>query len=121
MSSAEAGTWTLLTTADGKVHAHLLCGRLRQDGIDAVLDDSNPSPGAWLMPFGDPSAPVRVLVATHQLEWAQLILNDAESSSRRDVPAQPDSRVRAWWGLVAVAATVLILLKALSDGSAIGF
>lgn len=121
MSRPDSATWTLLVTASGKVTAHLLSGRLRQEGIDAILDESNPSPGAWLLPFGDPAAPVKILVPTHQLEWAQLILNEAETSSRRDVPAHPARKLSVWWVLVAATVAALIILGGLPDGSSIGF
>lgn len=71
--------WVLLTEAPGSVVAHLIVGRLAHDSIESHLDTSNPSPGAWLYPFGNPLAPVKVYVRRTDLARALLILSQVES------------------------------------------
>src|SRR5438309_9652249 len=75
------GEWALLTVARNQVVAHLIRGRLAQEGIDAVLDASNDSPGAWLHPFGDPTSPVKVFVRRTDLSAASLLLHEVEQPS----------------------------------------
>jgi hypothetical protein len=75
------GEWTVLTVARGRMVAHLIRGLLESEGIETALDTSNPAPGAWLLPFGDQNAPVKVLVRSGQLEWARLALAQAEHSA----------------------------------------
>lgn len=74
------GGWALLTEAAGSVVAHLIAGRLADDSIESMLDTSNPSPGAWLQPFGDPLAPVKVYVRRFDLEKALLVLSEIETN-----------------------------------------
>ena len=61
--------------------AHLIRGRLAQEGIEVVLDASNASPGAWLHPFGDPASPVKVFVRRTDLSAASLLLHEVEQPS----------------------------------------
>ena len=75
------GEWALLTVARNQVVAHLIRGRLAQEGIDAVLDASNDSPGAWLHPFGDPTSPVKVFVRRTDLSAASLLLHEVDQPS----------------------------------------
>lgn len=75
------GGWALLTVAPNQVLAHLIRGRLAQEGIDVVLDAHNLSPGAWLHPFGDPLSPVRVFVRRSDMTAASLTLHDLEDLS----------------------------------------
>jgi hypothetical protein len=75
------GEWTVLTVARGRMIAHLIRGLLESEGIETALDTSNPAPGAWLLPFGDQNAPVKVLVRSGQLEWARLALAQAEQTA----------------------------------------
>jgi len=63
------------------VVAHLIRGRLAQEGIEVVLDASNASPGAWLHPFGDPASPVKVFVRRTDLSAASLLLHEVEQPS----------------------------------------
>src|SRR2546421_11993770 len=95
------GEWALLTVARNHVVAHLIRGRLAQEGIEVVLDSSNASPGAWLHPFGDPASPVRVFVRRAQLTEASLLLHEvdqvSEAASRR-VPAGLTGQGSSWIG-----------------------
>src|SRR2546430_13033953 len=84
------GEWALLTVARNHVVAHLIRGRLAQEGIEVVLDASNASPGAWLHPFGDPASPVKVFVRRAQLTEASLLLHEVDQVSEaaaRRLPA----------------------------------
>ena len=83
------GRWTVLTVARGRMVAHLIRGLLESEGIEVVLDTSNPAPGAWLMPFGDQNAPVKVLVRSGQLEWARLALAQAEQGAGGTIARRP--------------------------------
>lgn len=85
------GEWALLTVAPNQVLAHLIRGCLAQEGIDAVLDDHNLSPGAWLHPFGDPLSPVRILVRRADLTAASLTLHDLEDLGE---PGRDEAAVR---------------------------
>ena len=75
------GEWALLTVARNHVVAHLIRGRLAQEGIYVVLDASNASPGAWLHPFGDPASPVKVFVRRTDLSAASLLLHEVDQPS----------------------------------------
>lgn len=79
-SGGSGGEWALLTEAPGSVVAHLIAGRLADDSIESHLDTSNPSPGAWLQPFGDPLAPVKIYVRRFDLEKAVLVLSEIETT-----------------------------------------
>ena len=110
--------WVQLTTTKGQVAAHLLSGRLEQDGIESTLDSSNPNPGAWLMPFGDPAAIVRILVRRSQLEWAQLVLRDIEGfAPERSAPSLPRGRSVGALLLIAVLLASLAMVE-LADSPA---
>src|SRR5437870_13277704 len=106
------GEWALLTVARNHVVAHLIRGRLAQEGIEVVLDSSNTSPGAWLHPFGDPASPVRVFVRRSQLTEASLLLHEVdqvEVAGRRLPVAHAGQG--SWIGfrvLVAVAAALAL-------------
>src|SRR6266700_1749234 len=74
------GDWALLTVAGNAVVAHLIWGRLAAEGIDVHLDASNPSPAAWLHPFGDPASPVKVFVRRSDLAAASLLLHEVDDA-----------------------------------------
>lgn len=101
--------WVLLTTARNHVVAHLIRGRLAEDAIDAVLDMSNPAVGAWLKPFGDPLAPVRIFVRRSDLDRASLVLHEVD---HRPPGGEPPSRPRTrlvWWVMAGSVGVVLLL------------
>ncbi len=89
----------LLTTAGNQVEAHLIVGRLAEEGIESVLDASNPAPGAWLHPFGDPLSPVRVYVRRRDLGRASLLLHEVDHRPP-DPGACGSPRVRRLFWLV---------------------
>jgi hypothetical protein len=105
--------WLLLTTARNEFVGHMVQGVLNAQGIDCLVDGFNASPGAWLKPFGDPLAPVRVFVRRFDLESASLLLHEVDHQ-----PADPDApagrRVRAMWlgtMLTVLAATAVLVLE----------
>lgn len=109
------GDWVLLTIARDRVVAHLIEGRLAEESIEAVLDTSNPSPGAWLQPFGDPMAPVKILVHRHDLGRATLILHEVDH--RPPDPSAPGSpAVRRMFWLVLLVVLTLAGLQILGAG-----
>ncbi|GAC1373843.1 MAG: hypothetical protein NVSMB32_17230 [Actinomycetota bacterium] len=97
------GDWALLTPAPNQVLAFLIRGRLVQEGIDVVLDDHNPSPGAWLHPFGDPASPVRIFVKRIDLTAASLTLHDVENLAEPPLEASPDGPGSAEAGIAGAA------------------
>jgi hypothetical protein len=105
--------WSLLTTARNHLVAHLIRGRLADEAIETVLDTSNPALGAWLKPFGDPLAPVRVYVRRSDLDRASLVLHEVDHRPPDpEAPGPPRAR-RAWW-LTVGAVMVVVLLELLS-------
>ncbi|MGH2768591.1 MAG: hypothetical protein ACRDIF_06510 [Actinomycetota bacterium] len=89
--------------------AHLIRGRLAAQEIEVVLDASNPAPGAWLHPFGDQQAPVKIFVRRRDLAGAALTLHEVDHR-----PPDPDAsgprtlRLAFWVVLVVVAGLGLL-------------
>lgn len=111
------GDWTLLTTARNELLGHLVQGALAAEGIECIVEAFNPSPGAWLKPFGDPLAPVRVYVRKRDRDAASLLLHEVDHRPV-DPEAPPARRVRAMWlatMLVIAAATGLMMLEVLGQ------
>ncbi len=111
------GDWALLTVAVNEVVAHLIWGRLAAEGIDVVLDASNPSPAAWLHPFGDPSSPVKVFVRRSDLAAASLLLHEVDQPVAAPGPSvhRGQAALPTWTGfrLIVAASAALILLAGL--------
>ncbi|MGI8426556.1 MAG: hypothetical protein ACR2FO_05225 [Actinomycetota bacterium] len=104
--------WVLLTTAANQVIALLIEGRLGEDGISCLLDGFNPSPGAWLKPFGDPLAPVKVYVHRHDLGSASLLLHEVGHAAPDSSDSGPRSVKTLWWATIVVVAALTMLLVA---------
>lgn len=101
--------WRLLTTARNHLVAHLIRGRLAEESIEVLLDLSNPALGAWMKPFGDPLAPVRIFVRRSDLDRATLVLHEVDHRPPdADAPPSPTTKA-AWWVLVGSVAVVLLL------------
>ena len=101
--------WRLLTTARNHLVAHLIRGRLAEESIEVLLDLSNPALGAWLKPFGDPLAPVRIFVRRSDLDRATLVLHEVDHRPpEADAPLPPAAK-GAWWVLAASVAVVALL------------
>lgn len=104
--------WVLLVVARNGLIAHLIGGLLKEEGIEFTLDTSNPSPGAWLHPFGDPAAPVKVMVRQRDLAMAgALIARSEDGSAYRSIKAEGPLRRRN-----AKAALMLTVTLALFIG-----
>jgi hypothetical protein len=106
------GDWTLLTTAGNQVEAHLIVGRLAEEQIETVLDASNPMPGAWLHPFGNPLSPVRVFVRRRDLGRASLLLHEVDHRPP-DPGASGSPKVRRLFWLVLGVVLLLAVLEVL--------
>jgi hypothetical protein len=106
--------WQLLTTARNHIVGYMVHGVLAQHGIECMIDDFNDSPGAWLQPFGDPLAPVKVYVRRCDIESASLILHEVDHKPA-GAPA-PGPRISPiWWGsIIGVLLAVVLLLAELS-------
>jgi hypothetical protein len=100
-----------LVVAQNGVIAHLIGGLLREEDIEFALDTSNFSPGAWLHPFGDPTAPVRVMVRQRDLALASALIAPNETSRHTDASPGPlpSKRRHATLAVVIIAAIALFL------------
>jgi hypothetical protein len=84
-----------LTTVVGTVQGHLIVGRLRTEGVEAVM--SGPGDGPYPFP-----SEVEILVPESQLALARevLIANAVEAVFDDDDSQPPRSRVGlGWWRL----------------------
>lgn len=103
--------WLLLVVAGNRVIAHLIGGLLSEGGIEFALDTSNPSPGAWLYPFGDPGAPVKVMVRRWDLALARALIDSPRTTSAPGRERQGEQLIRATWiPRLAVSFVVAIAL-----------
>lgn len=111
------GRWAWLLTVNGHVEAQLVRGMLETAGIVRVLlDATDPSPGAWMFPSGNPNALVRIYVPKVWLDDARLILLDAGVEAP-DEPARDLAPVSAWpWIATAIVMIVVILAFAYLNG-----
>jgi|GEM_PF-5138266 len=114
------GDWTLLTTAGNEVIAHLVMGRLGEEDIECVLDAFNPSPGAWLKPFGDPLAPVKLYVHKHDLARASLVLHEVDHRPPPPDQQPPLEAKRLWWLTITLVVVAFVLLLIGLFGGAAG-
>lgn len=101
------GDWTVLTTAGDRITAHLIEGRLEEEGVEVVLDTSNPAPGAWLYPFGDPRAPVRIYVRRRDFERASLLLHEIGHRVADSAGAGNDRTLI--WAMVGILAMIALI------------
>jgi hypothetical protein len=102
--------WVLLVTAPNEFTAHLVRGRLEEDSIEVHLDSFNPSPVAWMKPFGDPLAPVKVYVRRRDFSRASLVLHDSEVDVPPRTPAvRSRLRVGMTVAMIAIAALLVVL------------
>jgi hypothetical protein len=101
--------WKFLTTAQNLVVGHLIKGRLAEEGIESLLDTSNPAPGAFLKPFGDQMAPVQVFVREIDYEKASFVLYEVDHSP--PAPTAKGSRTTRlmWTFMIALILLVAIL------------
>ena len=112
------GRWKVLTVAKDQLTAHLIEGLLASEGIEAVLDRTNLAPGAFLKPFGDALAPVKVLVREPDFDAATLALAEVDHRPP-DADAKGSPFVsRMWWLTIAtvIVAAMLTFLEVLDFG-----
>lgn len=107
--------WELLVVAPDEITAHLMQGMLEDSGIEVMLDASNPSPGAFLMPFGDPRAPVKLYVRADDVARASMLLKDEmlTTESPEVEPARASSRTVL--GIVIVLVVGILMLIEIFD------
>jgi hypothetical protein len=108
------GGWAWLLTARGIIEAELVKGVLESEGIVPVLlDNRDPSPGAWLFLAGNVNALVRIFVPASLLDAARLTLLEAGLGEAESLP-QPkpepaSARGWVWWvTVVLIVATFII-------------
>lgn len=99
----------MLTVAKDHFTAHLIEGLLASDGIEVVLDETNLGPGAFLKPFGDPLAPVKVLVREPDFDAATLALAEVDHRPS-DADSKESPLVRRLWFLTIATVIVAAML-----------
>lgn len=113
--------WVTLVRASNDIDAHLLGGRLTEEGIECRFVKDRSGPGAWLYGGSDPWAPVTVMVKRVQFDDARIVL--AEASMRApavepirplDAPRHALSSTVIWWAL-AIALGALFTGMALTQ------
>lgn len=105
------GGWRLLTVAKDVIVAHLIEGLLIEHGVESFLDATDASPGAFMKPFGDPLAPVKVYVHAGDFETASLALMEVDHQPT-DLEAKPPKRLKVRWimTIITIMAVALLLL-----------
>jgi hypothetical protein len=76
--------WVQAAVAANDYEAHLMSGRLEEEGIEVVLEPFATGAAAYLHPGGDPSAPVRILVPTEDGERATATLESFDGTVEVD-------------------------------------
>jgi hypothetical protein len=106
--------WVELLTAPNEIDAHLLVGRLTEDGVATKTIVDRTAPGAWLFGGAHPWAPVTVFVRRFQLDDARIVL--AEIAVGLDPPAAESAARRKgfgllWWALALALGALFTLLS----------
>ncbi|MEA2486914.1 MAG: putative prokaryotic signal transducing protein [Actinomycetota bacterium] len=98
--------WVTLVRAANDIDAHLLAGRLTQEGIEYRFVKDRSDPGAWLYGGSNPWAPVTVMVKKIQFEDARIVLAEASMEAPAVEPVRPAEQRRrplsyslVWWAL----------------------
>lgn len=117
----ESNDWSLLVVAGNRVIAHLIGGLLSEEGIEFVLDTSNPSPAAWLHPFGDLGAPVKVMVRRLDLPHARALIDPVRTGTTPDRGRQDELPIRATWSPRLAFALVVAVALLLAFVEVVGF
>ena len=123
--------WVKVAVAGNEYEAHLMAGRLEEEGIKVVLDPYATGVAAYLQAGSDPNAPVRILVPWDREDDAVEVLAviDAESSvagaeettveepgGPNDVFAERRAGVPFMVLVVAAVVVAIILGLSVSDG-----
>ena len=100
--------WTPLVDAPNDIEAHLLIGRLAEEGIEtrAIKDRKGP---AWMHGGSNPWAPVAIWVRTFQLHDSQVVLAELAFNGPDATRPEPTSRrsLIVWW-TAAIALGLLL-------------
>lgn len=108
--SAGGSRWVELTSTPDDISAHLLSGRLLEEGIESVLEKNRKGADAWLHAGSNPWAPVTLFVRQFQLTDAQVLLAEiAYEGPAIEPPDQKVVRKRGWRGIAAWWALALLL------------
>jgi hypothetical protein len=113
--------WVELTKAHDDIDAHLLIGRLQEEGLETRTLKDRSQPGAWLYGGSNPWAPVAILVRSIDLDSARLVLAELAFEAPAAEPQRPPSPVTrrraamVWWATAIVLGltfTALIIAQA---------
>ena len=117
--------WVTLVRASNDIDAHLLAGRLTEEGIEYRFIKDRSGPGAWLYGGSDPWAPVTVMVRKLQFEDARIVLAEASMRAPAVEPVRPKfgggrklSTSLLWWA-IALALGVLFTGIALNQAAGV--
>lgn len=114
--SGGGSRWTELMKAANDIDAHLLVGRLMEEGIESRTVKDRSQPGAWLYGGANPWAPVTILVRAIDLESARIVLAEVAFEGPAVEPERPPSpaaRRRAatlWWVTALILGLVFTAL-----------
>ena len=103
--------WLELTVARNDIDAHLLIGRLSEEGIDTRIARDRRAPGAWLYGGANPWAPVKILVKRFQMQDARFVLAEIAFSAPAHAVVRTEGRswkVPALWLAAALVVAALI-------------
>ena len=122
-----SNAWVELTVARDDIDAHLLSGRLLEEGIETRGVKDRAAPGAWLYGGSNPWAPVTIMVRRLELDAAQLVLVEmafdapaARPASALESAPGEGRRAAKWWVTALALGIVLTALLLAEMGRAVG-
>jgi hypothetical protein len=122
-----SNAWVELTVAHDDIDAHLLSGRLLEEGIESRGVKDRAAPGAWLYGGSNPWAPVTIMVRRLELDAAKLVLVEmAYEAPAAPLGGEEPMQEAAWkpatkWWVTAVALGIVLTALLLAEmGRAVG-
>ena len=122
-----SNSWVELTVARDDIDAHLLSGRLMEEGIETRGVKDRAAPGAWLYGGSNPWAPVTIMVRKLELNAAKLVLVEmayeapAAHPASLAEPARSTERPATRWWVTALALGIVMTALLLAEmGRAVG-
>ena len=119
--------WVELTWAPDDISAHLLSGRLLEEGIETVLEKNRKGADAWLHAGSNPWAPVTLFVRDYQLIDARVLLAEISfQAPARDPRLEAGKKkagrrgIAAWWALALLLGAGLTQVALAQTASSLG-